>query len=222
MIRRIRFVSVAMSKPKIRAVAAGRQQQRREDLDQRRLARAVGPEQPEELARRDLEVDAVERDHRLRLRRVHAADAGHGDGGRQVWSRACEGHGQPMRTSCGDADATTPDRPIGRWMSYTRVTVVEQGCRVGPGHAGLARPDIVVCRPGVLDRRPSGADGRDPRLRESTARPVAQTESWPTATTIGDHRDVRQRSRHASVQAVPPGDPAIPKAFNKVGSMVTG
>ena len=37
-------------------------QERGEDADERRLARAVGPEQPEDGARLDLEVEAVERD----------------------------------------------------------------------------------------------------------------------------------------------------------------
>jgi hypothetical protein len=41
--------------------AGRRQQQGREDLDERRLARAVRSEQPEELARRHPEVDAAGR-----------------------------------------------------------------------------------------------------------------------------------------------------------------
>ena len=52
-----------------------RQEERRQDLDQRRLAGAVGAEQPEELAGLDREVDAVEGDDRLRLDVVDAADA---------------------------------------------------------------------------------------------------------------------------------------------------
>ena len=125
MIRRIRLVSVATSNPKIRAVAARRQQQRGEDLDQRRLAGAVGAEQPEELAGGDLEVDAVERDDRLRLGRVDAPDAGHGDGGRQVWVGRAAAMGRPMRTSCGNADATTAEARIGRWM----ILHAHYGCR---------------------------------------------------------------------------------------------
>ena len=75
MIRRICLVWRATSKPKIRAVPSDRQEQRRQDLDERRLARAVRAEQAEELARLDLEVDAVEGDDGLRLDVVDAADA---------------------------------------------------------------------------------------------------------------------------------------------------
>ena len=67
--------------------ALARQQQRREDLDQRGLAGAVGPQEAEELARRHLEIHAGERDHGLRLHVVDTAEPGHGDRGRQRGSR---------------------------------------------------------------------------------------------------------------------------------------
>ena len=51
-----------------------RQEERRQDLDQRRLAGAVRAEQAEELAGLDLEVDAVEGDDGLRLDVVDAPD----------------------------------------------------------------------------------------------------------------------------------------------------
>ena len=66
-----------------RRSAAG-QQQRGEDLDERRLAGAVRPEQPEELARTDLEVDSVERDDILWLRPVDPTDAACLDRGRDA------------------------------------------------------------------------------------------------------------------------------------------
>ena len=43
-----------------RRAAARRRQERREDLDGRRLARAVGPEEAVDLAGRDVQVDAVD------------------------------------------------------------------------------------------------------------------------------------------------------------------
>ena len=105
MIRRIRARlgrDVEAEDPRL---AARRQQQRGEDLDQRRLAGAVGPEQPEELAGRDLEVDAGERDDGLRLRVVDAADAVDGDGGRQGrCGLVVDGHGLP-RGGCEGAGA---------------------------------------------------------------------------------------------------------------------
>ena len=91
MIRRIRLTSSATSNPKIRAVPAGRQQQRGQDLDERRLARAVGPEQAEELAGRDLEVDAVEGDDRLGFDVVDAAHTARLDGRRA----GPDGHASP-------------------------------------------------------------------------------------------------------------------------------
>ena len=44
-----------------------RLQNRRQDTDRRRLAGAVRPEQPEDGARRDIEVDSVERGSRYRI-----------------------------------------------------------------------------------------------------------------------------------------------------------
>ena len=51
---------VATSKPATVALPAGGAQQRDEHAHRRRLARAVGPEEAVDLARRDLEVDAVD------------------------------------------------------------------------------------------------------------------------------------------------------------------
>ena len=62
--------------------AGRRQQQRRQDLDERRLAGAVGSEQAEELAGLDLEIDPLEGDDRRRLDVVDAADAADVDGER--------------------------------------------------------------------------------------------------------------------------------------------
>jgi hypothetical protein len=50
-----------MSKPQIVTAAAGLHDQPGEDVDQGRLARAVGAEQPEDLAARHVEADLVER-----------------------------------------------------------------------------------------------------------------------------------------------------------------
>jgi hypothetical protein len=82
-----------------------RQQQRREDLDQRRLAGAVRPEQPEELARLDLKIDALEGDHG-RLRGVHAADAADVDGEGLGFG----GHGHPEKLPWRDAEYTARPR----------------------------------------------------------------------------------------------------------------
>ena len=51
----------SMSKPQIARAAAGLVHQPGEDVDQRRLARAVGAEQAEDLAARHVEADPVER-----------------------------------------------------------------------------------------------------------------------------------------------------------------
>jgi hypothetical protein len=65
--------------------ALGRQQERGQDLDERRLAGAIGAQQAEQLTRRDLEVDAIERDDGCRLRLVDTPNApdvdGRGTGG---------------------------------------------------------------------------------------------------------------------------------------------
>ncbi len=82
MIRRIRLTSSADVEAEDPRRPRRRQEERRQDLDERRLAGAVGPEQPEELAGRDVEVDAVEGDDRRRLDVVDAANAARLDGGR--------------------------------------------------------------------------------------------------------------------------------------------
>ena len=67
-----------MSKPQIVARAAGLVDQPGEDVDQRRLAGAVGAEQPEDLAARHVEADAVERALAARIGLLQVADR---DGG---------------------------------------------------------------------------------------------------------------------------------------------
>ena len=62
--------------------SACRQEQRRQDLDERRLAGAVGTEQPEELAGLDRQIDALEGDDRRRLDVVDATDSADVDGER--------------------------------------------------------------------------------------------------------------------------------------------
>ena len=59
---RTRTASSATSTPRDRARAGRGEHARREDADRRRLAGAVRPEQPEELAFVDVEVERVERD----------------------------------------------------------------------------------------------------------------------------------------------------------------
>ena len=51
----------SMSKPQMFDLAAGLHDQPREDVDQRRLARTVGTEQPENLPARNVEADLVQR-----------------------------------------------------------------------------------------------------------------------------------------------------------------
>ena len=68
--------SLRTSKPARRAVPAGRRDRGRQHADRRRLARAVWPEQAEDLARGDLEVDAL---HRLDVAGVRLAQLGHLD-----------------------------------------------------------------------------------------------------------------------------------------------
>ena len=51
----------SMSKPQIVALPLGFGDQPGEDVDQRRLARAIGPEQAEDLPARHVEADIVER-----------------------------------------------------------------------------------------------------------------------------------------------------------------
>ena len=67
MIRRIRLTSVGDIEPEDPGGPLRGQEERRQDLDEGRLAGAVGPEQPEELAGRDLKVDAIEGDDRRRV-----------------------------------------------------------------------------------------------------------------------------------------------------------
>ena len=71
--------------------AFARQQQRGQDLDEGRLARAVGTEQAEELAGGDVEIDVLERDDGRRLDLVDAPETARFDGGRTGRG----GHGHP-------------------------------------------------------------------------------------------------------------------------------
>ncbi len=100
----------------------GRQEQRRQDLDERRLAGAVGPEQPEELAGLDLEIDAVEGDDGRRLDVVDAADAAHVDGERlgirrrTVGAAAGAGARRARRSGLGGRGRTGHGTP--RWDGW--------------------------------------------------------------------------------------------------------
>ena len=189
MIRRIRLVSVATSKPKIRRLAAGREQERRQDLDQRRLAGAVGPEQPEELARRDLEVDAVERDDGLRLRRRRRA----GPRSRR-WPAAGSGWGA-RRTWSADADLVRGGGCYHGGTATWKMDVLHAryGCRTcSPAHAdalersrsagrhrrlspiGVARPPRPVRR-----RRDGALDVPQARRSHQPRDCSIQAQSWP-------------------------------------------
>ena len=88
-----------------------REEQGGQDLDEGRLAGPVRAEQAEELARRDLEVDAVEGDHGVGLRLVDAPDPPRVDGRRRRDGVPCSirprggrrgGHGRASGGSAGD------------------------------------------------------------------------------------------------------------------------
>ena len=66
----------------MRGLPSDGSEQRRQDLDERRLAGPVRAEQPEELAGRDLEIDAIEGDDRRGLDVVGATQTARGDGRR--------------------------------------------------------------------------------------------------------------------------------------------
>ena len=161
MIRRIRFVSRRDVEAEDPGRPARRQQQRRQDLDERRLARAVGPEQPEELAGRDLEVDAVERDDRLGLGVVDAADAACVDGERA----GPDGHTGPREGAVGRT-GRIPPRP-GATRCRSRAAV---GCGRTPG-----------CRAGPRSRRPTRASFTMSAVFARTDAPSVSSATRPSS-----------------------------------------
>ena len=160
MIRRTFAVWCSTSKPKTRAVPSLGQQQRRQDLDERRLARAVGPEQAEELAGLDGQVDAVERGHRVRAwpcrRGGRRARRWRGAGSR----RTRRPRGRCIASGSGGASRRCGvHRTRGRWMTNSGRWPCGQRVR------GACRP-----RGGVPG---DGAGGRPAGIRPSAARATA-------------------------------------------------
>ena len=155
-------------------VALGRQEQRRQDLDQRRLARAVRAEQAEELARLDLEVDAVEGDDAPACR-VDAADAADVDGGR-LSGRAGVGHGSPRRGGWGTRSLPSGPAPVeeglltpGRWISNT---------------GGRSRGGAVIARTGFARRTGVSVSSGDPRPSSARTGP-RRAQEWRGARSCG-------------------------------------
>ena len=125
--------------------------------DQRRLAGAVGTEQAEELARRDDEVDGVEREQAVV---VPLGKSGELERGRGRLARFHVSRGIHSGRS-GEALA-----PAGRVLSVTRIVIVDPQPAVRAGLAALLRAE-----PGLV---PVGAAGSAEEALETVARTRAR------------------------------------------------
>ena len=174
--------------------AAGRVHERAQDADGRRLARAVGPEEPERLARRDLEVDARDRLHlavalleiahdrpparwpATRRRRCPIVVM-HGRVPRKSWDIPTIGN-HPLR-SCHDAyrrraGGAAPPGPA-RERHHHAVADLPPHVQGAHGERDLGRPKAGL-RAAVLQRahldRPARAGVAEARERPDRPRPV--------------------------------------------------
>ena len=152
-----------------------------EDLDERRLAGAVGTEQGEQLAAADREVDAVERLHGA-VGLAHAADL---DGGLGVDKGGCHArqHADCARRLVIGAGVEPAPPPTGGDGS-TRAPMTPPQCapyRVVRDHS--ATPSALVRRRRLRDDRArrSSRPSRRPACRATACRCRSRSSAWRPA-----------------------------------------
>ena len=168
----------ATSTPEDHRLAAVRAAQALEDLDRRGLARAVRPEQPEDLARGDVEIDPVDGDQvAVALDQpANPDDRPGGDRSLGVHPWHGDGSGGPSQTV--GAYSRSLSKPPDQSMSSAMVPVGSgllgrRRTELQVGRQGNVEPDVVAGRLGQqplllehvairLERVPGRPDGRAP------------------------------------------------------------
>ena len=191
--------SVATSSPRTVARATVLDPQALEDLDRRRLARAVRTEEAEDLASGDLEVDAIHRDQvavalgqagdrmtasvATSVGRMHGPPASSAD--------------RPAASSSSTGASKPPDQSMSRIVPPSRGPGVGLGCR-------RTEAQVRVDRPGRARRptRRARTGSTSPRARRSTPGAGRDRARWPGRARPGSARRTSSSQRSAACSSV--------------------